>query len=73
MNQYKIHYRVDTGWEYLIDTAIVKANNEEEAIEKLKSYISSIDNEYYITSVFSIEEFTEEIFSYNFVPSNRKK
>ena len=73
MNQYKISYEVDTGWDYIRDTAIVKANNEDDAVKKLKSYISSIGNDYFVNRVFSVEEFVEDIFTNRFKPSTRNK
>ena len=72
MNYYKIHYEVDNGWDYIRDNAIVKANDEDDAIKKLKSYISNIGNDYFVREVFSVEEFVEEIFSNRFRPSKRK-
>lgn len=73
MNQYKISYEVDTGWDYIRDAAIVKANNEDDAVKKLKSYISSIGNDYFVNRVFSVEEFVEDIFTNRFKPSTRNK
>lgn len=73
MNQYKISYEVDTGWDYIRDVAIVKANNEDDAVKKLKSYISSIVNDYFVNRVFSVEKFVEDIFTNIFKPSNRNK
>jgi len=68
MKLYKIHYEVDTGFEFRRDTAIVKADNEKLAIEKLETYISSIANDYSVTEVFFVEEFIDEIFSDQFRP-----
>lgn len=73
MNQYKISYEVDTGWERIKDTAIVKADNEDDAIRKLKYYISSIGNDYFVREVFSVEEFADDIFTNRFKPSKRNK
>ena len=44
MKYYKIYYEVDTGWDYPKDTAIVRADDEDSAVKKLKSYIENIDN-----------------------------
>jgi hypothetical protein len=66
MKQYKIHYEVDTGYDYIRDTAIVKAENETTAVKKLKSYISDTGYEHMVSKVFFINEFTEDIFSSRF-------
>lgn len=73
MNQYSITYGVDTGYDLVKDTAIVKADNKDAAIRKLKFYISSIGNDYFIREVFSVEEFVEDIFTNRFKPSKRNK
>ena len=72
IKQYKIHYLVDDGYDLIRDTALVKSTDECSAIEKLKDYIRSLGNEYFIHEVFSIEEFDDVIFSSKFVPSKTK-
>lgn len=63
MKQYKIGYVIDTGYSNIHDIAIVKAENEDVAIEKLKLYIS---NTMYADRKFqmvALGEFTEDVFS----------
>ena len=71
MNYYKIHYEVDTGFEYRRDTAIVKAESRDAAVEKLGAYISSIGNDYTISEVFFVTEFIDDIFSNQFNPRRK--
>ena len=58
-----INYEVDTGYDYIRDNAIVRAENEECAKTLLKSKIRSIGNDYFVTKIFSIEPFIHNIFS----------
>lgn len=67
-NLYKVHYEIDTGFEFRRDTAIVKAVDKKMAVEKLESFIGSIAMEYMVTEVFFVEEFVDEIFSNQFKP-----
>lgn len=69
MKQYKICYELDTGYDRYEDTAIVKADSKESAIEKLRSYVEK--NGYYddyVRQIFSVEEFTEDVFTGRFKP-----
>jgi hypothetical protein len=66
MKYYKIHYEVDTGYDYIKDAAIVKAESTIEAVAKLKYYISDTGYEHMVSKVFSIDEFTEDVFSSRF-------
>ena len=68
MTYYKIHYEVDTGSDYQRDTALVKAENKESALEKLRPYIWKCGYDCAISEVFSVEEFTDDIFSSRFWP-----
>lgn len=67
MKEYKIHYRVDTGIDHIEDTAIVKAENKDQAMEKLERYIiRNTGYEYTVDRFYSIDEFTADIFSSKF-------
>lgn len=68
MKLYEIFYQVDTGSELCKDYAIVGATNENDAIVKLKAYIISTGYENYVYEVFSVEEFTDDVFSGRFRP-----
>ena len=71
MKQYKIHYEVDTGCDHIGDIAIVKAESEIEAVEKLKSYISDTGYEHMVSDVYYVKEFTEDIYCYRFKRQRR--
>ena len=66
MKEYKIHYMVDTGIDHVEDTAIVKAENKTQAMEKLEMYIHNTGYEHTVDRFYSIEEFTSDIFSSKF-------
>lgn len=66
METFIITYTVDTGHDYIKDTAIVKANNRIEAERALRSYIGHIGNEYCLCSIYSIEVFNGSIFTAKF-------
>lgn len=67
MKQYKIHYEVKTGHNYKGDIAIVKAENKNEAVEKLKSYISDAGYEHTVNEIFYVKEFTEDVYCFRFI------
>ena len=71
MKLFEIYYEVDTGYEYVKSSAIVKANSEDEAIIKLKNYTREVGNEHHITKLFYAKEFKDEIFVSN--PNARKR
>ena len=71
MKQYKIHYEVDTGCDHIGDIAIVKAESEIEAVEKLKSYILNTGYEHMVSEIFYVKEFTEDIYCYRFTLQRR--
>lgn len=70
MNQYEIHYEVDTGYDYCRDTALVFADNEDSAVRKLKNYISALAHDYMVSEVFFVREFTKNVFSGKFRPKH---
>ena len=65
MKLYKIELEVDTGIFYDHDFAIVVANNEEEANEKLRQYINSINSETCVSKIYKTEIFNGEVFTGN--------
>lgn len=62
---YKIEFEVDNGASYDKDVAVVMAHNAEEAIEKLRSMINSIDSETCVSKIFKTEIFGGEVFTGN--------
>lgn len=60
---YKIEFEVDNGASYDKDVAVVMAHNAEEAIEKLKSMINSIDSETCVSEIYKIVLFNGEVFT----------
>ena len=72
MKQYKIHYEVDTGCDHIGDIAIIRAENESEAIQKLKSYIWDTGYEHMVSQVFYVKEFTEDVYCFRFVTQKRR-
>ena len=71
LKYYKIHYEVDNGASYCKDAAIVVAEDEYGAVGKLKRYISSLSSEHVVSEIFSVEEFTDDIFSYQYTPREK--
>lgn len=70
---FKVHYVVDTGYTHCADTAIVKAEDEQTAIEKLECYIAHSGYDHMVEKVISVTEFTDEVFSNQFKFSFRKE
>lgn len=68
MKLYEIYYQVNTGSELCKDYAIVKAVTNKEALSKLHSYILTTGYENSIWSVYSVKEFTGDVFSGRFRP-----
>ena len=62
---YRIEFEVDDGAWYRKDSALVLANNEEEAVKKLKSLINSINSETCVSEIFKIVIFGGEVFTGN--------
>lgn len=60
---YRIEFEVDNGASYTRDVAIVKAGDAEEANEKLKRMIGSIDSETCVSRIFKTRDFDGEIFT----------
>lgn len=68
MKLYEIFYQVDTGSELCRDFAIVRANSNKEAVAELKSYILTTGYDNRIWNIYSVEEFTGDVFSGRFRP-----
>jgi hypothetical protein len=68
MKYYKIYYEVDTGYDYCKDSAIVKAENKDGAIEKLINHIYNCGYDHHVSEIFYVKEFTDDIFSSRFNP-----
>lgn len=62
---YRIEFEVDNGASYDKDVAIVMAHNAEEAVEKLKSLINSIDSETCVSKIYKTVIFGGEVFTGN--------
>ena len=62
---YRIEFEVDNGASYDKDVAIVMAHISEEAVEKLKKLINSIDSETCVSRIFKTEVFGGEVFTGN--------
>lgn len=60
---FKINFEVDNGVEYQKDSAIVIAENETQAIEKLIRLINSIDSETCVSKIFNTNIFSGEVFT----------
>lgn len=58
-----IKYKVDTGYEYFRDEAIVVAKDNEFAVFELKSAIRRLGNDYWVDEVVSVEEFNGPVFT----------
>ena len=62
---YRIEFEVDNGVSYDKDVAIVMAYNAEEANEKLRSLINSIDSETCVSKIYKTVIFGGDIFTGN--------
>lgn len=62
---YRIEFEVDDGAYYRKDNAIVMAHNAEEAVEKLKKLINSIDSETCVSEIYKTVIFGGEVFTGN--------
>ncbi len=60
---FKIDFEVDNGVWYRKDSAIVIAENETQAIEKLIRLINSIDSETCVSRIFNTNVFSGEVFT----------
>ena len=60
---YKIEFTVDNGYSYTSDVALVVANSSEEAREKLRHLINSIDSETCIAKIYNTDVFSGEVFT----------
>lgn len=65
MQLYRIELEVDTGTFHDHDFAIVVANNEEEANEKLRQYINLINSETCVSNIYKTVIFNGEVFTGN--------
>lgn len=61
MPLYKIDFEVDNGASYTKDIALVIADTDKEAEEKLRKLINSIDSETCVSEIFKISIFTGDI------------
>ena len=62
---YKVEFEVDNEASYNKDVAIVLAHDAEEANEKLRRMISSIDHETCVSKIYKTSIFTGEVFTGN--------
>lgn len=62
---YRIEFEVDNGVAYNKDVAIVMAYNAEEANEKLRSLINSIDSETCVSKIYKTVIFGGDVFTGN--------
>jgi hypothetical protein len=60
---YRIEFEVDNGASYVKDMAIVMAHNAEEANEKLRILINSIDSETCISEIYKTIIFGGDVFT----------
>ena len=60
---FKIDFEVDNGIWYQKDTALVIAENETQATEKLRNMINAIDSETCLAEVSNINIFSGEVFT----------
>lgn len=65
MELYKIEFEVDNGVSYNKDLALVMANSAEEANEKLRRMIRSIDSETWVSKIYKTITFYGEVFTGN--------
>lgn len=63
MFTFRIEFEVDNGVAYNKDVAIVMANNVEEANEKLRRMIGSIDSETCVSKIFKTVTFKGDVFT----------
>lgn len=62
---YRIEFEVDNGASYDKDVAIVMAYNAEEANEKLRRLINSIDSETCVSKIYKTVIFGGDVFTGN--------
>jgi hypothetical protein len=60
---YRIEFEVDNGVSYDKDQALVLAHNAEEANDKLRSLINSIDSETCVSEIYKTELFAGNVFT----------
>lgn len=63
MNAYRIDFEVDNGASYDKDVALVFATSPEEAEEKLRRLINSIDSETCVSEIFKTIVFPGVVFT----------
>lgn len=63
MTFYRIEFEVDNGVSYDKDVALVFASTPEEANEKLRRLINSIDSETCVSKIFKTVIFGGEVFT----------
>ena len=60
---YKIKFEVENGISYTNDVALVNAANPDEANQKLRWYISSLDSETCVSKIYQTHSFSGEVFT----------
>ena len=60
---YRINFEVDDGASYVKDSALVEGINEEDAVDKLKSFINSLGYDTCISKIFNITVFHGTVFT----------
>ena len=65
-NCYLVNFEVDNGACHTISNAVVFAINPDDAINKVKEFISSKDNDTDVEQVFFCHEFTGSVFTDKF-------
>ena len=60
---YRIEFEVDDGASYNKDVALVMAHDTEEAVEKLKSLINSINSETCVSEIYKAVIFDGDVFT----------
>lgn len=65
-NLYLVDYEVDTGWDYVRDQALVFADCKNTAKYRLSEAVEKIGNEYMVTHIHSVKEFSGDVFSQKF-------
>lgn len=60
---YSIAFEVDNGTAYINDTAIVSANDVQEAERKLRLFINGIDSETCLSRIYNVRQFEGDIWT----------
>ena len=60
---YAVYYRVDTGYDWVSDCALVFAENENEVVRKINEHVNLIGYEYMIDKITVIHKFSGDVFT----------